>query len=199
MNLMEAIQNSGGGVKFSAPSQNGEGEESEWLELCNIELRSGQLRIVDPLWTDPTHQGVLLELKKGRYTIDAKLMRYGQYLRVSRARVFLIGSSPRLGANIDEANSDVSVLAIFDSDEVRHLCNDDADNGADMIGRAWSIADTEQGDCGIAVLDAAADLRMPYVHTGFGDGGYPVYELRSDSERVGVEIEFIKPGTPYPF
>jgi hypothetical protein len=34
---------------------------------------------------------------------------------------------------------------------------------------------------------------MPVAVSGFGDGGYPVYELVRDGRRVGVEVVFIGP------
>ncbi len=42
---------------------------------------------------------------------------------------------------------------------------------------------------------------MVHVNTGFGDGAlYPIVEIIDDSKhRVGIEIQFIKPGAPYPF
>jgi hypothetical protein len=40
---------------------------------------------------------------------------------------------------------------------------------------------------------------MPFATSGFGDGLYPVYELVADGDRVGVEVEFIAAGAPYPF
>jgi hypothetical protein len=40
---------------------------------------------------------------------------------------------------------------------------------------------------------------MLIVQTGFGDGTYPIYELRHKSKRCGIEVLFIKPTEPYPF
>ena len=38
---------------------------------------------------------------------------------------------------------------------------------------------------------------VPFVDSGFGDGTYPVYYLTHDGRPVGLEAEFLAPGTPY--
>ncbi len=51
----------------------------------------------------------------------------------------------------------------------------------------------------VARLGRESDTTMLIVESGFGDGTFPVYELRRGSERVGIETVFINPGEPYPF
>ncbi len=195
--LKEVLEGADAGVSFSTSGP--ESEESVWLELGNFELRSGRLRIVDPTWSDPIHEGLSLMLKPGAYLIEAKVMKFGQARRISRVRLFLKGSSPIVGDPVGEANADVAHIAFFDSEAVERFLHDNSERAEDIIPDAYWLADDQQGECGVALLDATADLKMPYVWTGFGDGGYPAYELRSGSDMVGVEIEFIKPGTPYPW
>ena len=40
---------------------------------------------------------------------------------------------------------------------------------------------------------------IPFAKGGFGDGMYKVYRLMSGKQAVGLEVEFITPGTKYPF
>jgi len=194
--LKEVLDGAVAGVSFSVSGPGS--EESVWLELGTLDLRSGHLRIVDPTWSDPANEGLLLELGPGTYLIEAKVMKFGQDRRISRVRLFLKNETPIVGESIGEASADVAHIAFFDSEEVKRLLDDSPDRAADMIAKAYWQADDTQGDCGIALLDDDTDLKMPYVWTGFGDGSFPAYELKSGSARVGVEIEFIKPGTPYP-
>jgi hypothetical protein len=197
--LKDVLEGGDAAVSFSTSGP--ESEESVWLELGNFELRSGRLRIVDPTWSDPVHEGLSLELKPGTYLIEAKVMKFGQERRISRVRLFLKDSSPIIGDAVGEASADVAHIAFFDSEEVDRFLNDNSERSEraeDIIPDAYWLADDQQGECGVALLDATADLKMPYVWTGFGDGSYPAYELKSGSDMVGVEIEFIKPGTPYP-
>ena len=199
MRLAEALEKDHDFWKLPEPKTGSKGEESDWLEFCDIGLRSGKMRIVDPTWTSPVDGGVVVELQAGNYLIEGKVAKYGRDKRVSRIRMVLPGVVSKLGATLDEAGVDSGTIAMFDAEEIGTLCEADEDRGADRVLSAWSEADTEQGDCGVAILDAETGLKMPYASAGFGDGGYPIYELLSDSGRIGVEIEFIRPGTPYPF
>jgi hypothetical protein len=41
-------------------------------------------------------------------------------------------------------------------------------------------------------------MEFPFIQGGFGEDYHPVYSLVNGDRTIGVEIEYIRPGTPYP-
>jgi hypothetical protein len=123
-------------------------------------------------------------------------MQCGKDRRVSRLRVFLKGSRVRLGKKIGGVNADTAVIGVCD---------------LDVFGAAWrshpgwgarvEVENHVTGEAryGVFALDMQPRASMVFARTGFDDGGCLLYELVSESKRVGAEMEFIKEGEPYPF
>jgi hypothetical protein len=177
------------------PPEGTPGRETDWLEFCDLVLSSGKLLIADAQFIPSLEDGVLVELPPGTYTLEARVMDYGSDKRIARLRALLPGSTVVLRRLIDKTWTDTAQTGVCDYELFA------AAWGAHEQS-AWEVIEpvlTSGWTHGVAVLDQTTGAVMPFVGSGFGDGEFPVFELQSDSQRVGVEIEFIKPGTPYPF
>jgi len=122
-------------------------------------------------------------------------MRYGNDARISQLRAIPSGVTSSTGAQIGETGTDTAKIGVCDHDVFASAWGDDDEASWDIISPAIEDAETH----GIAVLDDQVGAVMPFVSSGFGDGTFPIHELVSNGSRVGFEVTFIKPGTPYPF
>lgn len=177
------------------PEKGTVGKESDWLHLCDFELKGKRFLVCDANFMPSEDDGVVVEAPSGKYTVSAKAIDYGGDRRVSRLRVALKGTKPELGDELGETWTDTAVTGISD---------------VDVFGPAWEEVGEDEGlakleeyfdelpSCGVFDLGEAGAL-MPHVDSGFGDGTYPVVELVENGRRVGFEIEFVEPETPYPF
>lgn len=115
---------------------------------------------------------------------------------MSRLRVVARSAEPELGAQLGKTWSDTARTGVCDYVLCKQAWGDDDD-------RAWQVVGPtlEQVSTGVAVLDRDAGAILPFVESGFGDGEFPVFELRdlSSGLRVGIEVELIVQDTPYPF
>ncbi len=102
---------------------------------------------------------------------------------------------PLLVLKLVGTGTDTANVGLCDFDVFARACGGDHEASWEIISPAIEEAEI----LGIAVLDEEAGAVMPFVRSGFGDGTFPVFELVSNGSRVGFEITFIKPGTPYPF
>ncbi len=191
------------------------GKETGWTSFGQFELVSGKLLVDDPSGEPgdvyPSYGHVLVNgkpveirpapspvvhLPPGTYVSEVRCMQWGKYSHVSRLRVFLKGNHVQLGKKIGGVNTDTGAIGVCD---------------VDVFGAAWrnypggdagsEVEDHVTGEekYGVFALDKQHRAVMAFARAGFGEGGYPVYELVSGSKRVGIEIDFIKEKEPYPF
>jgi hypothetical protein len=174
------------------------GRETGWLRFTRLMLSEGRLLICDPDFIPSEDDGLLVELTAGQYEVQAKVMEYAGDQRVSRLRMVPAGIAASLGEKLGETWADTGQTAVCDFTAMtRHF------EGAKLDGDAFreklDDARDEQGRCGVLKLNAARGAVAPFTDSGFGDGTFPVFALMVDGRRVGVEIEFIAAGEPYPF
>jgi hypothetical protein len=152
--------------------------------------------VIDPSFAPFERHGLLIDLPVGEYEVVAKVMDYVTEKRVSRLRVLRVSSEPQVGGEIGKTWSDTARIGACDYEAYKRAWGDDDD-------RAWTIVGPtlEQDPTGVAVLDQDSGAILPFVESGFGDGEFPVFELRDPTAgvRVGIEVEFIPEGTAYPF
>ena len=73
-------------------------------------------------------------------------------------------------------------------------------NTADEVDQALDLLEQQtEPACGIIQPDPKGDATVAFVPSGFGDGTGPVFELvsRGKGRVVGIELEFVAPGTIY--
>jgi hypothetical protein len=188
-----------GGNSMSVSGNQGDPvpEERPWESLGQIQLNSGKLLIEDAAFSPSLEDGLIVELAPGTYDVERKLVVYGNDARNAGLRVFPRGQTTSRGAQIGETWTDTGELGVSDFDRARSTLEALGDDAFyDQYSKILDQADPGTGS-GIVRHENAPLLF--FVSSGFGDGTYPVYELVSQDTRSGVEIEFIEPGTPYPF
>lgn len=194
--------------------------ETDWISFCHLELVSGKLQVHDAM--DPPSDGLqppgvresygtfvidgkprtfyyspdpLVDLPPGHYGVAARCMQWGGGRRVSRLRVLLEGRRGQRGAEIEAVSIDTSKCGVCDPEVFSAAWRaypGDAVNEVESHVTSGEI----YGAFALGEQDGAV---MAFARSGFGDGGYPIYELISRSQRVGVEIVFIEENEPFPF
>lgn len=171
------------------------GIESDWLLLGEFDLLSGRMIAVDVRAGSPEDSPVV-DLPPGRYRAECRGVAYGCGRWVSRLRAVREGCDGLLGAVVGEAWADVANIGLADLEPfaVYSAALLEAEAGAPIFRRLESITTV-----GMLHLDPPGGAWMPLVESGWGDGTFPVFELVDRGERVGLEVEFIPHGTPYPW
>lgn len=171
------------------------GERTDWLDFCELELKGSNILIVDTQFVPSEKDGLLVALSAGKYTIQAKTVNYGGDRRVSRLRAFQAGTNPKLGEEIGKTWTDTAMTGICDFETFSKAWGNDNHASYAVIEPFFESGE----DFGVAVFDAASGAVMPFVHSGFGDGNFPVLELLAARKRVGFEIVFIAGDEEYSF
>ena len=166
------------------------GTESEWLPLGEFTLEGPQLYLVDPGLSGSDLEGVKLDSPAGVYGVFIRSMAFGRDHRVSRLRVVLRGSKPSLGPGIGKCQVDTGRFLVCD-----HRAFSKVRAETEAAGLKAFFGNMSECGHGVARLSG-----VPVYHTesGFGDGSYPIFELREATARVGAEVEFIRANEDYP-
>jgi hypothetical protein len=172
------------------------GHLTGWMLWGPFDVRGRNVLIVDPHRGPDARQGVLLRLAPGEYDVSLKIMEFAGDRRVARLRFARAGKRPRLGPELGQVACETARLGFCDHEL--------AAPAWERLGEeeAFQRVETELRDSrlvGFVELDAAAEIAMPFVDTGLGDGSFPVYELLAADIRVGFEVELIRDGARYPF
>ena len=192
MKLDDALQN----AWTANPPKGSIGKESTWLEFCSLQMSGNRHLIIDAEFAPSEADGLLVTLSPGHYCIQAKVIDYGTDKRVSRLRVGRDGHHSTVGQQIGTTWTDTAKTGVCDFETFWQACGGSVERAYEVIGDTLEQASSH----GVAILDSSIGVVMPFVSSGFGDGEFAVFELvATDGERVGIEIEFISPGEPYPF
>ncbi len=171
------------------------GQQTDWLDFCEFVLKGNKVLCVDAQFAPSAEDGLLVDLSPGKYLLQAKCVDYGGDKRVARLRLLPKKIVASLGAQLGETWTDTAKTGVCDYDVFSKAWGTDDDASYEKISPAF---ETEK-PFGKATLDKASSAILPFLDSGFGDGTFPVFELVADGKRVGLEIQFIAEGTPYPF
>ena len=170
--------------------------ETEWLPVATLQVPSGKIVVCDVEMAGyPDMYALIIEVPVSDYLVEAKVADYGADARVSRLRAMMSEAEVRLGCIIGDTWTDTGKTGLGDYDACLAL-------GSSLTSDEMNNFLKEQiaGQFrGIVFLEKARPSILPFVESGFGDGAFPVHELVTSDGRIGVEIEFIKPGDSYPF
>jgi hypothetical protein len=163
------------------------GVEGDWLAIGELRVERGALCAVDPMLFD-ADDGVVARVAPGKYVLEGKVMDFDGDLRVSRLRAFRRGTEPALGGQVGKVGVDSGHVSVSDIeaayDGLSYEAEQEfADQRAELQIEGGEIVEFAVGDKTVAIA---------VCESGFGDGSYPVFELRSGREVVGLEIEFLQ-------
>jgi hypothetical protein len=175
------------------PAQGSLGAETDWMRCCGFELKGSRLWIGDLAFVPAEDAGVSAELPTGKYEIAVMGVAYGEDRRAARLRV--ASSDGKLGAKLGSFGTDWGVAGVCDIDRMDNLVERDEEGYLEWLGEFMG---QDFATPGVALCEPA-DTKVVYSPSGFGDGTFTVFELRTDGQLVGLEVEFIEPETPYPF
>jgi hypothetical protein len=129
--------------------------------------------------------------------VQRKLVTYGQDTRVAALRVVLLDATGDREGQIGSTWTDTAATGVSDYGAATVALN--ALGRDEFYDRILAAVHQVTGEPVGVVTWVRDQAEMPFAMSGFGDGTYPVFELMADETRVGVEVEFIAQGIPYPF
>lgn len=164
------------------------GKESPWLDVGELTFQ-GEAQLTDADAFGDPNQGVILQIPKGKYALQVKVIAFGFDRRISRFK--LLNSHDRLKAKVgpflDELGIDSGVATLCDLKFVVAL----------------TLADKKelcaQDTLALAAILTSHGGSVATLKTGFGDGVFPVHSLLVNNMQVGIETQFIRKDAPYPF
>lgn len=168
------------------------GTESSWIPFDELRLTSGKLILLDPISCLQSGDGLVIGLPSARYGLEARVMDYGDDKRISRLK--LVQDVPHeLGELLGTTFADVGYTGACDHEALLDSVVGNEEAAEKLAQEVFEI-----DEYGKAALSDDPEAVMHVVSSGFGDGEFPVRELISESRRIGVEVEFIEAGAPYP-
>jgi hypothetical protein len=91
------------------------GQETAWLEVCELDLLFGRMAIVDSSYAAGKEPGSVHQLPPGRYQASVKVKEYGWDRRVSRVRIGTRVPDQAVGRSVGKAHVDSGSVVIWDA------------------------------------------------------------------------------------
>jgi hypothetical protein len=176
------------------PRQGERGVESDWLLWTHWTQEDDPVCVVDTsMWGSPEER-VTIRLPKGEYRVEVKVISFGWDQRFSRLRMFSTGDPVKLGKQLDKVPIDAGSLCFFHSKTGALLMKPKV---RDRLKKMWQSPADRKYAFHSRISRNAGPLGM--LSTGFGDGRYPVKQLKKGAAVVGFEIVFLRSDSEYPF
>jgi hypothetical protein len=158
--------------------------ESDWLDLADVEIPSGEMAIADPsLYPD----GLVVPVRPGRYHIQVVIRIDSESRTISRLRAYTCENHV-VGGGVGEVGVDFARLGIGDNPHIAGVAGAITPEMAEPI---WQSLETNDL-FGIVPWSVESGVAMPFVIPGDGDGNYAVRELLNGNSRVGIQIDFFQ-------
>ncbi len=169
------------------------GTESDWLMVGDLGAPTGKLALADVQFLPYLEDRLVVEVEPGTYSVDIKLLAYGNAFCISRLRLIREGSSPFAPTDVLGTTwVDTGLSGICDAGELDAVISRDSD-------QAWYALVEAVQEVDLLKSSEFSGVEVLVVAPGFGDGEYDVRELISGERRVGLEVEFLPADTPYAF
>src|SRR5258708_5576762 len=165
---------------------NAQGVESDWVDLCILQIKSGVLSVGD-CTLFPNSQ-IEFDVELGEYVTQAKVRDFGTDRRICRLRAVLPTFSC-VSQYVDEISVAFARVGLCDKPiflmALKSCCDTDLEQYKKRYGNILNFP------FGVIDLEESPSARMAFVSSGWGDGGYKVYRLECESRIVGAEVIFI--------
>ncbi len=172
------------------------GKETDWLDFGTLEVSSGRIAVGDNTFF-PDKQ-LELDMPCGTYTIRAKVRDFGTDRRISRLRSFQ-AKAPLVARLLGEISVGFNSVSICDPVTFLAALLKHTDDGQNLELIHSLFWDRLNESFGIITFLEDPPATMAFVRCGWGAGHYEVFELMSDTTRIGIETIFIDPQEPYFF
>jgi len=174
----------------------GEGDFGTLLDWQSI----GTLKLENRLFVGdgqmaPTEPGAILDMPPGDYDVSIREIVYANDRRVANLRVLKDGAAETEREEFidQETYADSGTQGVCDYENyLKAYQKWDEDEYFEKFN------DSLCPDVyGVTPLDPETNAVLFMSVSGFGDGTFPIYELRADGVRVGIDVQFIDPDKPY--
>jgi hypothetical protein len=183
MHISDAMKNDSGAY----PGNGVVGRElPAWFDVAQLQVESGALDVADRNLIN----SVRVAMPNGNYIVEGRLIDFGGSLCLSRLRARAEGCAVRLGESCGKVSVDLGGVAVADIQGVtRGLNSEEQEEWEQRAGGLWDVF------CdGCSMNFESRVVQFVVAKSGFGDGWYPVFALKSGNDVVGLEVEFIKDG-----
>jgi hypothetical protein len=166
--------------------------------LHKLKLEGGALQFVATMQLglrgNNEYECVEIPAIPGTYAVQCRAARFGNDTRISALRAFPEGMLTKRGEKLKEIPVDCGGIAVVDIDVVHASMNENRERETEWFDDVLYHSGTVE-----VAKWKPTKTDIPYVDSGFGDGSYPVYELKCDGKVVGLEAVFIEEDAEYPF
>lgn len=171
----------------SRPAVGATGVETGWMEFVQLSIPNGRLWVGDA-WMANESDGIAIPVLPGEYVLSVKGMDFEGHRRTSRARVCLSSiQEPKVCDKLGEVWVDVGDLGICDIAALEYALTPDL-----TYPYQDELRDRSAEMSKMHFVYPLGEFEIALLTTGFGDGVYPVYELRSGGQAIGLEVEFLE-------
>lgn len=161
------------------------GEPGVWVTIENLVVSGGSIWAGDP-FIAAREEGHIVEVANGDYTVEAQWSDSPLGRKIGRVRVKPASlQDVELGPQIGEVSVDQAVVGLCDMNALDKAVAGQHDEFQDHIESLWL------GSFGQINFTLAGDIQIVYVESGIGDGVYPAFNVHSDDQIVGLEVEFL--------
>jgi len=95
---------------FSKSKKGITGNESEWKDLCILNLHNEDLLVIDAQFVPHADDGLLVKMPPGKYFVEVKEMDFAGEICYSRMRVMLEGKDGVIGEELGDFFTDTAMV-----------------------------------------------------------------------------------------
>ena len=171
---------------FPNPSEKqSPGEPGVWVTIQNLAVSDGSIWAGDP-FVAAREEGYMVEVANGDYTVEVKWSDSPLGRKIGRVRVKPASlQDVELGSQVGEVSVDQAVVGICDMNALDKAVAGQDDEFQEHIEKF------RLRSFGQINFPMAGDIQIVYVESGIGDGAYPAFNVLSDDQIVGLEVEFL--------
>jgi len=159
-------------------------------KITSFTLKGPKLIVHDPTYGLATTDSVTVELPPGRFTVEVDLVPnkedggfvVGAFRMRSGSRK---GTSRRL---LGRVVVDAACVVFYDLEAFKSAFENDPRAYFRHVEPLMDRTDLVLA----GHLPRKKSLEIALCYSGYGDGTYPIYELRHDGRRIGIEAQFIR-------
>ncbi|MBV6458749.1 MAG: hypothetical protein HONBIEJF_01887 [Fimbriimonadaceae bacterium] len=143
----------------------------------------------DACFWSSEEDGLFIKLAPSRYQVEVRVADYGSECRIAGLRAFREGVKPNLGTELGKTWADTGTQGFCDAASFAAATQEMTDD----------VSEAAQDAGLVAAISLPTGHTMFVVECGFGDGEWPVFDLKDGPDQVGFQVDFIKPGEEFPF
>ncbi|MGF1532014.1 MAG: hypothetical protein ACFCU4_11740 [Puniceicoccaceae bacterium] len=176
------------------PKSNQRGEFSDWLDFYELDVRGDALQFTETrvlgIRGNENAECHEIPVVPGKYSVECMGVSFGGDRRVAALRAYPKGKAVTVGEKVSEIPVDLGGVSVVDIAAIIQSINENEERYEEWAEEILFGSD----DYSLVSLHEWLETKtkIPSVESGFGDGVYDLFELRSDGGVVGLQIVFIR-------